>query len=89
MARSKLPKELERCINEMANARAQGGGSLTIYRRTYKAEKARLLAQVVTWLEMGKTVEEILVLLQAAQRRSLAELRKTIRELTQVILETP
>lgn len=89
MPRTRLPRELAACINQLANDRAQGGGTREAYRQAYKQEKARLLAQVVTWLAAGKSADEVLKGLQARKRRRSAELQRTLRAIGKAIWEMP
>lgn len=88
MAGSALPRELQLLINQIANDRTHYIVSNPGYRKAYREEKARLLAQVVTWLAMGKTLNEILENLRARCPKKKAELKAIIEALRKKVWET-
>lgn len=84
MAKSKLPRELELRIRQLANERAKLAGAPG-YRSAYVKAKAQLLAQVVTLFAQGLSVEEVTKQLGGRQLAS-ARLSKSIREIQKAIL---
>ena len=76
-------------INQLANERAQRRPfrSRIGYRKAYQEEKARLLAQVVTRLASGKTLNEILAELPTIQKNPYSKILATYNAMRKAIME--
>lgn len=91
MGKKGIERDLELRINQLANERAHRSPfqSRTGYRKSYQEEKARLLAQVITWLGSGKTLDEVLAELPTIQKNRYSKLMETYKAIRKAILEMP
>lgn len=89
MPGSKLPRNLELRINQIANDRAHSTNSRSGYREAYWKEKSRLCAQVVIWLAKGESIEDVMERLSDRPGEVRAKLLKAIAELKKEIMGRP
>lgn len=90
-SRHGIPRDLELRINQLANERAHRSPfqSRTGYRKSYQDEKARLLAQVVTRLASGKTLDEVLAELPTIPKKRYSKILATYNAIRKAIMEMP
>ncbi|MBV5337875.1 MAG: hypothetical protein J0653_08135 [Deltaproteobacteria bacterium] len=93
MSGSSLPRKLTAIVNKLANARANaralGETSMEKYRENFKQAKAAILAQVVTWLAQGKSVEDVIKRLSNSGENRRLKLMAAIKAATKQIMEMP
>lgn len=86
-----ISRELKLRINQLAHERTHRTPfqSSAGYRNAYQEEKARLLAQVVTRLASGKTLNEIFAELPTVRKNRYSKILATYNAMRKAIMEMP
>ncbi|TXH01073.1 MAG: hypothetical protein E6R09_07320 [Rhodocyclaceae bacterium] len=87
MSGKRLPKEVRSRVNRLAFARTRRPGLDN--ERAYRIEKAKILAEIVTALAAGKSIEEITRGMDVYLHPRHERLQKTLGEIRKLILEMP
>lgn len=87
MSSKRLPKEIRSRVNRLAFARTRRPGQEN--ERAYRIEKARILAEIVTALASGKSIEEIARGMDANLHPRRERQHKALMAVRKMILEMP